>query len=414
MLVIFSILLIAGLTFSQFLSGLLGTTYFAFSKSVGFLSLIGLAFILIQVGYGFEPDGFRIRQYGWDFTVAMASAAFPWLCAASYFVFVLLPSEAWGSWQAWTEGLVVGRFASPTATGILFSMLLAAGLGNTWIFRKTRILAILNDLGTVLLMLPVKILMVGVAWQFGVVVIVMFLLLWMGLKWLHRVSVPVTWPWILGYACGIALLSELVYHGTKVIDYRVAIHIEVLLPAFVLGCVIKRPTNSDVRMNGSMTAHHKGTKWLEQECVSKVVSALFMMFVGLSMPPLLRRPVEVLSFPATPIQTITFATQPYPSWGLLLAHILILSLLINLGKMLPVFCYRNEAHWRERLAVALSMCPRGAIGAGVMILSLDYGIGGPIVSLAILSLALNLILTPIFVVMVKKLSDKLPAHRVLR
>jgi hypothetical protein len=49
---------------------------------------------------------------------------------------------------------------------------LAAGLGATWLFRKARILAIFEDLDTVLLMIPLKILMVGLAWQMGLIVVV--------------------------------------------------------------------------------------------------------------------------------------------------------------------------------------------------------------------------------------------------
>ena len=73
-----------------------------------------------------------------------------------------------------------------------------------------------------------------------------------------------------------------------------------------------------------------------------------------------------------------------------------LTILSNLGKMFPAFCYRKEAHWRHRLAVAIGMWPRGEVGAGVLVLSLSYGIGGPVVTVAMLSLALNLALTGVF------------------
>ena len=42
-------------------------------------------------------------------------------------------------------------------------MLAATGLSATWLFRKARILAIFNDLDTVLLMIPLKMLMIGLA-----------------------------------------------------------------------------------------------------------------------------------------------------------------------------------------------------------------------------------------------------------
>ncbi len=49
------------------------------------------------------------------------------------------------------------------------------------------------------------------------------------------------------------------------------------------------------------------------------------------------------------------------------------------------------------------MWPRGEVGAGILVLSLSYGIAGPIVSVATLSLALNLLLTGLFIWMAKRL-----------
>ncbi len=64
---------------------------------------------------------------------------------------------------------MVSRFAAPTSVGVLFTMLATAGLSATWLFRKARILAIFNDLDTVLLMIPLKMFMIGLAWQLGIV-----------------------------------------------------------------------------------------------------------------------------------------------------------------------------------------------------------------------------------------------------
>jgi Kef-type K+ transport system membrane component KefB len=100
--------------------------------------------------------------------------------------------------------------------------------------------------------------------------------------------------------------------------------------------------------------------------------------------------------------SVTGRLQPLTA-GALILHVLILTVLINLGKMFPAFCYRREAHWKERFALALGMCPRGEVGAGIILLSLEYGIGGPVVTVAVLSLALNLLLTPVFVYFINKL-----------
>ena len=71
--------------------------------------------------------------------------------------------------------------------------------------------------------------------------------------------------------------------------------------------------------------------------------------------------------------------------------------------MFPALCYRREATWRERPALATGLWPRGEVGAGVLILSLGYGIGEPLIIVAMLCLALNLVLTGAFIWMVKKL-----------
>ena len=55
------------------------------------------------------------------------------------------------------------------------------------------------------------------------------------------------------------------------------------------------------------------------------------------------------------------------------------------------------------LAVTIAMWPRGEVGAGVLIVSLSYGIGGPILTVALLSLALNISLTGLFILWVKRL-----------
>ena len=104
------------------------------------------------------------------------------------------------------------------------------------------------------------------------------------------------------------------------------------------------------------------------------------------------------------------ASQPALSWGWILLHVLLVTLLSNLGKMFPALCYRREAHWRERLAVAVGMWPRGEVGAGVIVVSISYGIGGPIVTIAMLSLALNLLLTGIFIYAVKRITAPLPQY----
>lgn len=412
---VFSVLLVLGLLGSQVLPGLPGSAYAPVSEVIRVVTVVALAFIMIHVGYEFEIDKSNVRQYGWDYIVAMTAAAFPWIFVCLYFVFVMLPPNTWGSWQAWRECLLASRFAAPTSAGVLFAMLAAAGLSATWLFRKARVLAIFDDLDTVLLMIPLKMMNVGLAWQLGIVVVLMALFLWMAWQYLHRWKIPVSWPWVLAYSAIIGSSCELIYVGSKVIDYRVPVHMEVLLPAFVLGCMMARPARSDPHKDDPRVGHQEGPEQRTEQFVSTILSAVFMLLVGLSMPPLVgdasgaETPVSEASDGGNPegrglrnARTVT-ASQPTPGWGTLAMHVVLITVLFNVGKMFPALCYRAEAHWKARLALAVGLWPRGEVGAGVLILSLGYGIGGPIVAVAVLCLTLNLVLTGIFILIVQRL-----------
>lgn len=399
---LFSVLLILGLTGSQILPHVAGAAYHPVLELSSFLTMVGLAFIMIHVGYEFEIDKGNLRQYGWDYVVAATAAAFPWLLCCGYFVFLMLPAEAWSSWPAWKEALLASRFAAPTSAGILFSMLAAAGLSVTWVFRKARILAIFDDLDTVLLMIPLKMAMVGVRWQLVVIVVVMIVQLWLAWRYLHGLRLPTRWPWVLGYAFLLVAVCEAIYRYSKLLDDTVPIHIEVLLPAFVLGCMMARPTGQDPHRDDAREGHQEGPESATEQRVSTVVSAVFMVLVGLSMPVFIGGGDIAggqLAAEAGALATLT----PSMSWGKIGLHVLFITLLANLGKMFCVLCYRREASLRERFAIAIGLWPRGEVGAGVLVLSLSYGIGGPIVVVAMLSLALNLLLTGAFIWVIKRL-----------
>ncbi len=390
--IIFSFFLIAGLAGSQFLPGIIGGLYTAFSKIISILTLIALSFIMIHVGYEFEIEKDKIKSYGVDYLVAMTAAAFPWIFVALYFVFIMLPSAFWQDWNAWKEVMLASRFAAPTSAGVLFSMLAAAGLASTWMYRKTRVLAIFDDLDTVLLMIPLKMMIVGFAWQLGFAVLVMVTFLWLAWRFMHRLPFPVKWNSVLAYSAVIVLVTEVIYFLTKSIDPDVPIHIEVLLPAFVLGVMIKYPEAGNVYDSEI------------EKRVSTIVSASFMILVGLNMPLIFGEASGGLS---GAVSTVT-GSQPAISPGEIAFHVIAVTLLSNLGKMFPAFVYRKEAHWRERMAIAIGMWPRGEVGAGVIIISLGYGIGGPIVTVAVLILALNLLLTGVFIWIVKYLLAGVP------
>lgn len=440
---LFSILLLLGLLGSQWLPGVVGSIYSTAGDVVRIMTMTALSFIMIRVGYEFDIDKSNLKQYGWDYFVAFTAASFPWFFVTLYFVFLLLPPDVWGSFAAWKETLLTGRFAAPTSAGILFSMLLAAGLGRTWLFRKARILAIFDDLDTVLLMIPLKMIMVGLVWQLGITVLVMAVMLTAAYVFLHKICIPVTWHWVLAYSAVITAISEVVYKGSLFIDDSVPIHIEVLLPAFVMGCVMAYPKQT-IKDEG-VTLHefvkedhgHEAIDTPMERKVTTIVTSVFMILVGLSMPLILSGeaafPGGTMSetFESTlhaggspaaeaaeskvgssqKIGRIT-STQPPLAWGVIFLHVLTITVISNLGKMFPALCYRKKAHWRERLALAIGMWPRGEVGAGVLIISLSYGIGGPIITIAMLSLALNLLLTGLFIYVIMQLiTHKTDLHK---
>jgi Kef-type K+ transport system membrane component KefB len=384
---LFSVLLVAGLIISQFMDVLTGGSASA-GETVRILTMIMLGFIMIHVGYEFEIDRSNLKSYGFDYLVAATAAAFPWIFSSVYFVFVFYESSQWGLFNTWTEALLAGRFAAPTSAGVLFSMLAAAGLSATWYFKKIRILAIFDDLDTVLLMIPLKMLIVGLRWQLGVIVIIMIIQLWLAWKYLHKIKIPITWPWVLGYATVISLISEIIYKISKMFSDVIPIHIEVLLPAFVLGCVMARPRGHDPHRDDTREGHQEGPESPNEQKAATIISAVFMVMVGLSMPAI---------------------SLESGNWSWIVIHVLVITALSNIGKMFPLFVYRKEAHWKERLAICVGMWPRGEVGAGVLIISLGYGIGGDMVTVAALSLALNLLFTGVFIIIVKRLLGSAPS-----
>lgn len=411
---IYSFLLLIGLVLSQVLPGLLGDAAKAYGHVVRLLTMIGLGSIMIHVGYEFDIDKTRLRSYGWDATVATTAAVFPWLLCCLYFVLVIMPSSARGEVGVWKESLVASLFSAPTSAGVLFSMLAAAGLASTWVFGKARILAIFDDLVTVLLMVPVKIAMVGARWQLAVVVVMIVAQLALAWKFLHKFRLPMTWRWTLVYAVAIAAVSEIVHFGTGKLDPQMPIHIEVLLPAFVLGCMIVRQRKDGTPLTEADDHHADVLEQPDEKLATTIVSGAFMVLVGLSMPMFINQigasaaatapaAAEAAANTGPALGHFLHDLTPKMGWGEIILHVLAITVISNIGKMFPALCYRRETSLRQRLALAIGMWPRGEVGAGVLVVSLGYGIDGPIVVIALLSLALNLCLTGFFILAIKKI-----------
>jgi len=95
--------------------------------------------------------------------------------------------------------------------------------------------------------------------------------------------------------------------------------------------------------------------------------------------------------------------EHFPGWGIIAVHVLIITALSNIGKMGPALCYRKEASRRERIALAIGMFPRGEVGASMLVLCVSYGIAGPALTVAVLSLALNLLCSGLCVLLIRRL-----------
>jgi len=372
-----------GLVLSQAIPLLFGTPPQWVASLRQLLTMALLAYIMIEVGREFDVDFERPGQYGKDYLVAMTAAAFPWIFVFIYFMLFLMPEESASGRAPWMEAALASRFASPTSAGVLFSMLAAAGLAGSWAYNKTRILAIFDDLDTVLFMLPLTALMVGLVWQLGAVLAITGLMLVLGYLYYRKLNLPSTWQWVLGYAILIAVISEGVYALTTDPVTHVSIHIEVLLPAFLLGCTLRHHTGEEVVVPGEDPPGNSA-----EERAGLLISCLFLLLVGLTMP---------LMFGENAVIDTGMGV------GEMVLHVLAVTILANIGKMALIFFYKDESTLRERFAVAVAMFPRGEVGAGVLAVALAYGIQGPFVAIAFLSLALNLILTGVFIVVVKSI-----------
>jgi len=402
----YSLLLTAGLIASQFLAG-------RGRRIVEVLTMLSLSFLVIRLGYGFEIARDKPRQYFWDWVVGTTTTLFPWLFCAMYFVFAMAPAQLWSTRDLWWESVILARFAAPTSVGLLFSMLAAAELSGTWIYKKARILAIFDDLDTILLFVPLKTLFVSGNAQMVVLVVVIMGLVWAAWKFVRGLKLPVSWPWVMIYSAIIVAVSEGINRGSKAIDDTAPINVEVLLLAFVMGCLLARSPERRAQTDDVPEARGQG---LDSECekfITTLMSACFMALAGLSMPVLVGtadasvHEVATRRFVYEGVPPAILADKNhFPGWGVMVLHVLFITLLLNIGKMFPALCYRKEASRKERLALAIGMFPRGEVGAGMLVLSVSYGIAGPALNVAVLSLALNLMCSGLLVFIIKRLVSK--------
>ena len=382
----FSVMLMLGLVLSQVLPAVLGDSYIELKHMVEIMLGICLAFIMINVGREFEIDKRNVKVYVKDYLVAMLAAALPWIFIAIYYIFALMPQEWWSMGDTWKETLLVSRFAAPTSAGILFSMLAAMNLQKSWIYQKAQTLAIFDDLDTIILMVPLQVAMIGeLNWQMIAMLVVIFGLFYIGWKYMSRFKMRQTCYAIFTYAVVVYGLTCLIYITTShFFGDKGAIHIEVLLPAFIFGMIIKN--------------RHIGGK--REERVAALVSLLFMLLVGMSMPLIDMNGTA----PITDSKSL-IATMPMMSGWEIALHVVAVTILSNIGKLAPMLFYKDRSVI-ERLALSVGMFTRGEVGAGVIFIALGYNIGGPVLLISVLALVLNLVLTVAFVTIVKWLALK--------
>jgi Kef-type K+ transport system membrane component KefB len=455
-LVLFCVNLFLGLVLSQLIPEWISpSAYSTYKHVVKVVTMLHLSYIMINVGFEFELDKTRLRSYGKDYLVAMTAASFPWILVSLYFMFCLGEEHN----VPWKQALVAGRFAAPTSAGILFTMLEAAGMKDTWLFRKARILAIFDDLDTLLLMVPLKGLLVGIVWELSIDLIWVVVLLFIMYRYLHRIDLPATWYWIVVYSAALTTFVEIVHWVTTdaaidVEDIADTMHLEILLPAFTIGCVVKYPhgkPGGGMALSGASSLPERSSrpgskrvlacqstlvakiKNLKQETFKFGVSAVFMVLVGLSMPSLfnedakpgagahraLQAAADLVgsgsssssssgSASASGPSLAASASAPMPA-GSLVLHVILCSVLMNVGKMFPAFCYREEANLRTRLALAIGMMPRGEVCAGIIVNAILNGwVTGASITIAVFCLAINMTCVSGFIFAVKTLSGGPP------
>lgn len=353
MVLLFSFLLLAGTIAGQ------SFDFSPFRHILGFITSACLAFIMIEVGTEFSSEDRTFKSYGKDFLIASTAAILPALLCFLYFC-IMLQSH-------WKSAMLMGISFAPTSAGILFAMLMAAGLSASWVYKKARVLAVLDDLVTILLLTPLEIIIHGLKVNSFVTLGLVSACIFASFRWKNMIPWPTSKPWLLFYSVLLAFLVSLIEH-------KASIHLEVLIPAFMLGCCLKMQHEQQAEVSPLLS-------------LDTMVKGLFMLFVG-------------LTFPKVALGTFSLSVT--------LMHVIGLTVLANMGKFFLVFCYKNEATLKERMALGIAMFPRGEVGAAVLLIGLAYGIGIQENTLAFLSLSLNLVMTGFFIWMVIKLLKQKP------
>jgi len=182
-------------------------------------------------------------------------------------------------------------------------------------------------------------------------------------------------------------------------DVIETVHLEVLLPAFTIGCIVKDPHGHGEHGHGVPPKYY-----FSDAKVKLCISAVFMVLVGLSMPSIFNDPAE--SSAHRMLGEDSSSSSGKVSGGMLVLHVFVCSLLMNVGKLFPATQYGSEVNQRTRLALAIGMMPRGEVCAGIIVNAIALGVEGISITIAVLCLAVNMCCVSGFIFAVKQLTSK--------
>lgn len=298
-----------------------------------------LGYIMMEVGRDFVFDKKHYRSYIQDFTVATIAAIIPWILCFIYLWIVFYP--------LWKPTLFLSLFAAPTSSGILFTMLVSAGVGTTWCYKKIKHIAVFDDLDTILLLIPLQFLFHGSFVTLATVVICLIILCVIAVVYFHRLHLKSEGPYLLVYAVALTALlgaSHRFFH----------VDLEILLFAFIFGMLLAKshakPTKNEVRLD-------------------RVLKVVFMLCVG-------------LIFPKTRLTQFSYSE--------IILHVCVITVLSSVGKFVAFFFYKKHASFQERMALCIALLPRGELSAGIIAIGIIFKMPPAIIAITGLSLAVNL------------------------
>jgi hypothetical protein len=186
----------------------------------------------------------------------------------------------------------------------------------------------------VLLMFPLKMMLIG--FGPGLLILILAVVGFLAATYfcIHWLEVPTSNGWI-------ALYALFVWLATYGFDYATDLHLEVLVPAFALGCVIKSDHLHGSAEYAAVLPRSDVSKIDVQALLDWAIKGGFMLLAGMALPPITLGEMSVV---------------------IVAAHVVLITIVSNIGKCVPLLVYPEEATARERLALSIGMFPRGEGG----------------------------------------------------